>query len=390
MARMPLIVYSHLRWNFVYQRPQHVLTRLAQHRRVLFVEEPVEGAPEDGWERCDVGRNLSVYRPCFRGPVQGFEAAHRDRLAGMLETVLAEEGVGPHAAWLYTPLAFPVASALAPEVVIYDCMDELANFRFAPPEIGELEQALLRSADAVFTGGPSLFRAKRQLHPNVHCFPSSVDVEHFAKGRKGRPVAAEEAAVEGPKLGFFGVIDERMDLEIVDALALAHPDWQIFMIGPIVKIDPNGVPQRPNLHWLGSRPYEELPSHLAGWDVSIMPFALNDATRFISPTKTLEYMAAEHPIVSTPIRDVAGPYEDIVYLGEGPAGFVAACEQAFASTRAERTQRVERMRKVLAATSWDRTVQDMEQVLCEVECAFAHRGRSTELGGFGWLKPGEI
>jgi UDP-galactopyranose mutase len=212
----------------------------------------------------------------------------------------------------------------------------------------------------------------------VHCFPSSVDVAHFREGRAGKRVAPEEAALPRPRLGFFGVIDERFDTSLIDALASEHPEWQIVLVGPVVKVDPADLPRHPNVHYLGARPYAELPSHLAGWDVSLLPFALNEATRYISPTKTLEYMAAEHPIVSTSIRDVAGPYGDVVYLGDGPKEFVKACERALAAPAAERNARRAAMREILAGTSWDRTVRGMCEAMNEAESRFAHQGRALE------------
>jgi UDP-galactopyranose mutase len=373
-------VYSHLRWDFVYQRPQHVMSRIAETRPVLFIEEPMKGARHDSWERRQVTPTLTVHRPHVASEIGGFEPKEHERFLALLEQLAAREGVGGHTAWLYTPLAFRAAHSLAPEVLVYDCMDELANFRHAPIEIGEMEHALLRHADVVFTGGPSLYRAKRGRHPNVHCFPSSVDVDHFRRGRPGHPTAPEIAALPRPRLGFFGVIDERFDPTLIDALAQAHPEWQIVLVGPVVKIDPETLPRYENVHYLGSRTYEELPELMAGWDVCLLPFALNDATRFISPTKTLEYMAAEHPIVSTPIRDVAGPYADIVYLGEGPEEFVKACERALAAPSSERTARRERARAVLARTSWDRTVRLMTDALRQAEGRFAHNGRLVEVG----------
>jgi UDP-galactopyranose mutase len=367
-----------LRWDFVYQRPQHIMTRLARQRPVLFIEEPEGGASEDGWETHDVRRGLTVHRPRLRGKVFGFERRVHERLVHLLEELVMCEGVARHTAWLYTPLALPVARAIAPEVLVYDCMDELANFRFAPPELSVLENELLHHADVVFTGGPSLYRAKQARHPNVHCFPSSVDVTHFRGGRAGQPIASDLEKLPCPRLGFFGVIDERFDASLIDALARAHPDWQIVLVGPVIKIDRSELPNHPNVHYLGARSYDELPSYLAGWDVCLLPFALNAATRFISPTKTLEYMAAEHPIVSTSIRDVVDPYGDLVYVGDGAEEFVAACERALSASQADMAQRCARMKEVLARTSWDETVRGMVAALNVAEARYAHNGRIIE------------
>jgi len=382
VARTPLLTFSHLRWEFVYQRPQHVMSRIAQTRPVLFIEEPLGNAPSDTWERTEVSRGLCVYRPRLRGEVSelgGFDPAYSQRMVALLEQLVMHEGIGRHTAWLYTPQALPMAHALAPEVLVYDCMDELANFRNASPELPALERELLRHADVVFTGGPSLYRAKKDLHPNVYCFPSSVDVEHFAKGRMGGPVATDIESLPRPRLGYYGVIDERFDATLIDAMSTAHPDWQIVLVGPVVKIDANELPRRDNIHYVGARPYKDLPRYLAGWDVCLLPFALNAATRYISPTKTLEYMASEHPIVTTSIRDVVGPYGDVVYVGDGPADFVAACEQALAARPNEVNRRRADMKKILANTSWDETVRGMLGAIAGAERRFAHNGRSIGL-----------
>jgi glycosyltransferase involved in cell wall biosynthesis len=270
-------------------------------------------------------------------------------------------------AWLYTPLALPLAQTLGPAAIVYDCMDELSLFHGAPPELLSREADLLECADVMFTGGPSLFRAKQARHQNVHCFPSSVDAAHFRNARPGETGRVREAedqvTIPHPRLGFYGVIDERLDLSLISFIAESRPDWHIVLVGPVVKIDPATLPRRPNIHYFGQRSYDELPRYLLGWDVCLLPFARNQSTRFISPTKTLEYMAAELPIVSTPITDVAQPYGHIVYLGSRPEEFLAACEAALGADTEERERRAAQMRQILAGTSWDVTVSAMETLL---------------------------
>ena len=358
--RLPFVVFSHLRWDFVYQRPQHLLSRIATRRRVLFIEEPVPGSASSRWERMEPSPGVTVFRPHTPIASPGFSEEQLSVLLGMVRDLVTEEEVEGSVAWMYTPLALPLLGAMRPAATVYDCMDELSLFLHAPPQLLPREAALLRRADVVFTGGPSLYEAKKHRHGNIHCFPSSVDADHF---RAARPEPADQSALPAPRFGFYGVIDERIDLPLIDALAERHPEWQIVMVGPVVKIDPATLPRRANIHWLGQRSYEELPAYLAGWDVSLLPFARNDATRFISPTKTLEYMVVARPIVSTPITDVAVPYRDIVYLGGTPAEFVAACEAALDSSAAERAHRALGMRQVLARTSWDATAAAMEQLI---------------------------
>jgi UDP-galactopyranose mutase len=367
--RYTIVAFSHLRWNFVYQRPQHLLSRLAARRPVFFIEEPELdlGGPVR-WERSTPQPNVTVLRP--RTPIRtpGFHADQVALLKPLIGDLASELDDERTLAWLYTPMALPLAEELKPDAMVYDCMDELSLFLGAPPELLSHEAALLERADVMFTGGPSLFRAKQSRHDNVHCFPSSGDAAHFRQARQeetGEPglEAEDQVSIPHPKLGFYGVIDERLDLPLIDAVAAARPEWQIVLVGPVVKIDPATLPRRANIHYFGQRSYDELPSYLAGWDLCLLPFAQNDSTRFISPTKTLEYMAAEIPIVSTPITDVAEPYGDIVYLGGTADEFLAACDSALTSSTEERDRRATLMRKVLSGTSWDVTVSAMEELL---------------------------
>ncbi|HVW07804.1 MAG TPA: FAD-dependent oxidoreductase [Bryobacteraceae bacterium] len=370
-----ILVLSHLRWDFVYQRPQHLMAGLAATHRILYVEEPIRGesgTPE--WKFQEPVDNVTVCRPCTPCDRDGFHPDQTMWLRELLRALVQEQALDEYVLWLYTPLAVPAVAELRPALTIYDCMDELSAFLGAPPEIIEREEELLSRADLVFTGGPSLYRSKRNRHPQVRCFPSSVDAKHFASAGGNLPEAPDQAPVSHPRLGYYGVIDERMDVALLGAVADAHPEWQIAMVGPIVKIDSASLPQRPNLHYFGMKKYEELPSYLAGWDVCLMPFARNRSTEFISPTKTLEYMAAGKMIVSTPIRDVVEPYGDLVFAGETPAEFIAACERALSMDAAERERLQEGMRQALGRTSWNATVAAM---LEEIERGMERKRRSA-------------
>jgi UDP-galactopyranose mutase len=361
-----LVVFSHLRWDFVWQRPQHLLSRLASDRRVFFIEEPLRHDREPpGWERSSPAANVLVCRPRTPLPAAGFHDDQLPALRGLLASLLAEEDVSDPVVWLCTPMALPLAEEVRPQALVYDCMDDLSAFLSAPPQLAEREAKVLERADVVFTGGPSLYRARKGRHPNIHCFPSSVDVDHFGKARRALPEPVDQAPLPHPRLGFFGVLDERLDVAIVDGLARARPDWQLVLVGPVVKIPSAALPRHPNIHYTGPRRYDELPAYLSGWDVCLLPFARNAATRFISPTKTLEHMAAEKPIVSTPLRDVVEPYGDIVYAGDSPGQFLAACECALKASADERKARAGRMRAVLSRTSWDHTAEQMRRLIDE-------------------------
>lgn len=354
------VVFSHLRWDFVFQRPQHLLSRFAKQNRVIFIEEPIrcEGSPR--WEFIDTRSNVIVCRPHTPLEHGGFNDAQLSEMHRLMPDLVGKLDLRNYVAWFYTPMALPLLNDLSPSAVIYDCMDELSMFLGAPKELLDREDRLLRMADLVFTGGPSLFRAKQHRNANVHCFPSSVDAQHYAKAKPGADAQADDQAkLPAPRLGYFGVIDERIDIELLDKLAAARPEWQICMVGPVVKIDPATLPKRPNVTYFGQRQYAELPSYLAGWDVCMLPFALNQSTKFISPTKTLEYMAAERMIVSTPITDVAEPYGKIVYIARGADEFIAACDRAMNVGAGERAERIQGMRDVLSRTSWDATANRM-------------------------------
>jgi UDP-galactopyranose mutase len=370
-----IIVFSHLRWNFVYQRPQHLLSRLAAERRVIFIEEPDSNVSErPKWAFREEAPNVLVAMPRTPSAARGFHSEQTPYLKPLLRELLEKENVADYVVWFYTAMAAPLAAELKPLAVVYDCMDELSAFAGAPRELLERESDLFKTADLVFTGGPSLYQAKKERHAHVHCFPSSVDAKHFAAAANGMKETDAQAALPHPRLGFFGVIDERFDVDLLRAVAEARPQWQLVIVGPVVKIDPAVLPRNANIHYFGQTSYKDLPAYLKGWDVCLLPFARNQATKFISPTKTLEYMAAGKMIVSTPITDVAEPYGGIVYLGETNEEFIAACDRALTAKREEREERQRKMREVLGRTSWDSTVQRMSSL---IEGAMERRERAA-------------
>ena len=354
-----IIVFSHLRWDFVFQRPQHLMTRLGKTHRIFFFEEPVFDPGPERLALSSPAAGVTVCRPHTSLRQPGFSDEQVPALRRLVDELVRAQDLHAPVVWMYTPMAMPLLDGLDAAAVVYDCMDELSAFLDAPPELLQREAALLEIADVVFTGGPSLYRAKQRLHPNVHCFPSSVQREHFAQARDPDLDHAEQRDIPHPRLGFFGVIDERFDPAAIALLADAHPQWHVVLVGPVVKIDPARLPRRPNIHYMGQRTYQELPAFLAGWDVCLLPFAINEATRFISPTKVLEYMAAEKPIVSTPVVDVADPYGHIVHLGRNSQAFVDACERALEERGSTREKRLAQMRHVVSATSWDSTAAHM-------------------------------
>ncbi len=364
-----LVCFSHLRWDFVYQRPQHLMSRFARTRRVSFIEEPVFEPTDRPYLRVttrDAGVDVVV-------PVLPEDMPARESIAAqhqLFSAYITEHCATPPTFWLQTPMAVPLAPTELAGIVIYDCMDELSAFHGASPSLAFNEKQLLSRADLVFTGGRALYEAKRTRHPNVHCFPSGIDRAHFAAARAHRHGA--ECPTEfrdmphGTRVGFAGVIDERLDIQLLAGIADARPEFQFVMVGPVVKIDPESLPRRENIHYLGMRSYDELPAYMAEWDVAMMPFARNSATRFISPTKTPEYLAAGLPVVSTSILDVVRQYGSagLVAIADEPEDFAAAIDAAV--TMRSDPARLRAVDAALAQCTWESVWERMAAL--EVAC----------------------
>ncbi len=367
-----LVCISHLRWDFVWQRPQHLLGRLAKQYRVIFVEEPVTNTDQKR-PYLEVfpgakAKNVTVIR--LSQPANHHHwIGHGDPTTQHIyETLLLDwlkcEGVESPIIWLYTPMAQNFIDAIPHSLLIFDAMDQLSAFAGAPPELVERERDVLARSHVVFTGGVSLFKSKQQLNPNTYLFPSGVEVEHFSRAanRENFPHPADLENIPAPILGYFGVIDERMDLALLDHLATTHPEWHIVMIGPIIKIDPAHLPHHSNIHYLGSKEYLHLPAYLAWFDVALLPFALNESTRYISPTKTLEYMAAHKPIVSTAIQDVITSYGLVVRIAFDHDEFVNEVEHALKQNNGARRAQEE---AILDANTWDHIANRMQEIITE-------------------------
>jgi len=369
------ICFSHLRWDFVYQRPQHLLSRCARDRRVFYVEEPVFSITEPKMEvtRRDCGVHIvTPHLPCNLSDLEITATLQ----ALVIDDLLIDHNIKEYVLWYYTPMALSFTECLEPLAIIYDCMDELSAFKNPPKGLKELEAELLRKADLVFTGGHSLYQAKRHLHSNIHPFPSGIDGSHFRKARLGIKEPDDQASLPHPRIGFFGVIDERFDIELLDGLAKHEPEWQFVIVGPVVKIDAEDLPIHPNIYYTGPKSYQELPNYLSGWDVAMLPFARNDSTRFISPTKTPEYLAAGVPVISTSIQDVVRPYAQngLVKIADTVDDFVVAA-RFLMSESFNRADWVKKVDDTLLYNSWDLTWARMSTL---IDAALEFRYPETE------------
>jgi len=359
-----IICFSHLRWNFVYQRPQHLLSRFANQNRVFFFEEPFFDCSEKPYYSIkeDVA-NLFVVVPHLIAGQSEKEIVLAQK--SMVNLLIEDMSIKNYSLWYYSPMALPFSDHLEPEIIIFDCMDELSAFKFAAPALLENESKLLKKADLVFTGGHSLYEAKKNRHHNIHSMQSAIDKEHFYPARSRQADPADQARIPFPRLGFYGVIDERFDLALVGQMASLRPSWQFIFIGPVVKIDPDQLPRNKNIHYLGGKNYKELPAYISNWDICIMPFAINESTRYISPTKTPEFLAAGKPVISSAIKDVVNPYgiNKLVHIKDTAEGFIESA--SYELTNRDRTGWLGQVDHFLSDISWDKTFSKMNSLMEE-------------------------
>jgi glycosyltransferase involved in cell wall biosynthesis len=363
-----IIAFSHLRWSFVWQRPQQFLSRFAQSHPVLFIEEAdciLEPGDEPGYvietpqENITVAR-LQLRKDIGRGPE--FEQTAQELVGQIINEIDTEGRFARPLLWFYNPMDTPWAvDQFNRRGVVYDCMDELSQFKFAPERLIENEKELLEKADIVFTGGYELWTRKRQQHANSHFFGCGVEYDHFSKAQQETTEIPEDARdIARPVLGWFGVIDERMDYDLVAEMAAKKPEWNFVMAGPVVKVSFDDLPKAPNIHWLGQKDYAVLPNYCKAFDVCMMCFAINEATEFINPTKALEYLATGRPVISTPVRDVVRQYTEYVDIAANAEEFIEAAERALSNP--DRT-RIEKGIEKSQQCSWESTVSRMQELI---------------------------
>ncbi|MEO6568621.1 MAG: glycosyltransferase [Opitutaceae bacterium] len=374
----PLICFCHLGWDWVWQRPQQFISRLAKRRPVLFVETHCRDVPESVYVARAPTSNtsgvtiLEMHLPAKHWENGAFIDHERRQLLREFLASDFERRFKDPILWFYDPMAVTAfAGQFGERAIVYDCMDELSQFKGAPPALLERERELLQCADVVFCGGRKM-RAKRlPLNPNCHFYGTGVDCDHFGRALLAeQEIDAEIAALHGPVLGYFGVIDERIDYELLGKLAAARADWHIVMVGPTAKVDPASFPRRPNLHWFGGRPYAQLPALTKGFSVAMMPFALNAATEYINPTKALEYMAAGRPVISTALDEVKSNFASVARVAHSHDDFIALCVAEAASPS---VARIRRGLRLAAENTWEAITAKMEGHIADVFAAPSQR-----------------
>jgi|SRR5436190_12085255 len=361
-----LVCFCHLRWDFVYQRPQHLMSRFARQYRVFFIEEPLFHSGEDCYCVKLTDEKIWVVTPYLDERIDK-EKPLLWRQKNLMSSLFVQFNIHRFIAWYYTPMALKISSHLKADMIIYDCMDELSAFKFAPAELKIMETELFKKAHLAFTGGQSLYESKKSLHHNIYPFPSSIDKEHFRKGREKLNIPEDQANISGLKLGFYGVIDERFNISLIKEVAEKNPEWQLILIGPVIKIDPADLPALPNIHYLGNKSYKELPVYLSGWDMAMIPFEKNESTKFISPTKTPEYLASGKPVISSSIMDVVSPYGErgLVYIADTTDDFIKAVKRELSRSKQEVAHWLKRVDAFMKNMSWDHTSTQMQELINE-------------------------
>lgn len=374
-----LLVLSPSRWDFMFRRTQQLMSRLAGRWQVLFVEEPRRSRNAAWLDEQAQGEHLSVLVPHLPANLSphlppSLDATH-DEPRRMLAAYLRQRDLRVDVAWVSSPASLPLLDSLDARCVVYDC-----HASSTAPRLRREQALLLERSTLVFANGPSLYESLREQHPRVMCLPDAVAAAHFAPdAQRPHSVQAMHAGslqrhLSAPRLGWFGVIDRRLDLDLLAQIADAHPQWSLVMVGPVVGLDASRLPQRANIHWLGVQPYSVLPHLLEGWDLCLLPFVIGAATRQLCPAQALEYMAGGKPVLCTPLHDVAWMFSDSVAIAERGPPFIAACEALLAESPAQRAQRALQMMATVSASSWDRSAQAVHEML---HTALASRRRGA-------------
>ena len=352
-----LICFSHLRWDFVYHRPQHLLTRFATKFRVFYIEDPIFYEGDDKYEVFITKSNVWRVIPMLSKRKLRTSIVNRQKF--LLNSLFSIFEIKEYIFWYYNPQALDISNHFSPLKIIYDCVEEISVQKNFTPQLEKLEKELLSKSDLVFTSGINLFNSKRKFNNNIHLFPCSLDKEHFSKARFHLVEPPDQSSIPHPRIGYFGVIDERFDYKLLAEVAKARPHWHFIIIGPVVRIDKSELPQNKNIHYLGGKSYDILPKYLSRWEVAMIPYKNNLTTHFINPAKTPEYLAGGKPVISTSITDIKKSFGDkkLVTIVNTSFQFINGIEhELHGKNKKEWLQKVD---VFLNTTSWDKTYSNM-------------------------------
>jgi len=354
-TRRDIVCFAEHGWNFTSDRPQHLLKRFAKGFRVFYIESPAFHANTDRYDITLTDEQVIVVVPHLQGDPTQQDVTTRWR--ELLIRLFNEERIDSYIFWYYTPQALKVSNHFTPDLVIYDCMDRPSE----TDVMHESEHELLEFADVVFTSGQRVFEATRKLHENTYLFPNSIDRDHFAAARAFKFDPPDQANIPHPRFGFFGEIDQRIDFDLLVTVSKKRPQWHFILVGSVVNVSASQLPNYRNFHYLGAKRYEELPHYIGGWDITMIPFAHNDYTRFINPIKTAEYLAAGKPVISAPITDVIRPYgiSGLVSIAGTANEFVKVAEEMLAADQEAKSTWLYKVDRYLAGQSWDKTWGEM-------------------------------
>jgi glycosyltransferase involved in cell wall biosynthesis len=350
----------------------HVMHLLAQRNQVLWVNYHASRAPSA--TASDLAYMARKAREVLRGvqqvrenfhvltpPVIPLPSSHwakrlnRKMLVSSIRGALRGLGDGPLQVWSFTPDVSYLLDALTPRKVIYYCVDDFASFTgYDRRRVQSDEVDLCKRADLVVTTSRALQEAKKSLNSNTIFVPHGVDYEHFAKALCPCAEPVDLSAIPRPRVGFFGLIRDWLDLDLVRQVAAKRPAWQFVFIGGHDWSVDLSLYRMPNIHFIGGRPYGDLPAYCAHMDVGLIPFKLNELTMSVNPIKLREYLAAGLPVAATPLPEVQA-YSELVRIGAGPTDFTAAIEAALQTPPEARR----RLSEAMAAETWP---TKMEQI----------------------------
>ncbi|MBN1593755.1 MAG: glycosyltransferase [Candidatus Coatesbacteria bacterium] len=351
----------------LWQRPQQIAVRIANRHPVLYVwpryaSELARRKSKSEFTPSDGAKGVHLLAPLllpFERAIKGIYRINLKTISSLISAALPRiDADGRPVLWFYAPRFAPIIDSLDHAAVVYDIMDEHSAFGFARRETMELERRLLESADVVFAGTNALAERKAEFAPDIKYYPCGVEFDHFSSALGGSlPVPAALSEVEGPVIGYFGAVDDRLDFDMIFAVARAYPEWNFLLAGPwLSSRQRSELETTGNIILPGLVDYSELPAYLARFDVAILPFVLNKLTLHIHPTKALEYLASRTPVISTAIPDVVKFYSGIIDIVSTADEFASAVERALEKPNEDA---IERGFELARSSSWENMVENM-------------------------------